>query len=64
MRRVSDTTMTEALMEIAHAINRVAKNMEMCRSDHPLMRSTLDEVYTGLSEIADALRDKGSSDAG
>jgi hypothetical protein len=51
-----DLSLSEALMEIAHAINRVATNMEMCRSDHPLMSSRLDEVYTGLSEIADALK--------
>lgn len=56
----NDGNITDALFSIAHALHKIANNLDLFRSDHPLMGSTLDEVYTGLSEIADAIKTNGS----
>jgi hypothetical protein len=50
---------TEAMFAIARALNRVGAAIE--NSDHPLMGSTLDEVYSGLAAVALAIEEHGKN---
>jgi hypothetical protein len=48
---------TDAVYAVADALNRIAHELQYCRPDSPLHGSTLGEVYSGLSEIAEAIRE-------